>query len=143
MRIWKGKEKEVAIFKETEMLFIQGETVDIQKVLEIARENNIRQLYFGAGKTEFKDFGKLGLVPKSRYIIIIETTKPNKVPLNSRFTVIQRFEPKIIFPKSIIKIETTFRILTIQSEQLHKTYKSCLDVETLMYDSDELLWEDK
>ena len=143
MRIWKGKEKEVAIFEGTEMLFIQGEKVNIRKVLAIAKKHNIRQLYFGAGKIEFKDFGKLRFIPKNKYVVIIETINPKQVPLTENLTVIHRIDLNDIMYDMIIKLELTDYILTVWSAQMYKTRKDSLKLETMMYESDELLLEDK
>ena len=73
MKVWKGLEKEIKIFQGLEMLFIQGKEVDVKKVLELAKENEIYNLYFGAGKTELESFEELGLIPDEYEVIVAET----------------------------------------------------------------------
>ena len=144
MRVWKGKEREIAIFQNIEMLFIQGETVDIQKVLEIAKEHNISTLYFGAGKTEFNDFEKLKLLPLKGYGIIIETTILEKIPTKQQeLIMVYRVELEKIQRRTIVKLEKKNTISTISNNQIFSIEKTQLNPETLIYESDELLWDDE
>lgn len=144
MKIWKGREKEIKAFQGIEMLFIQGVTVDIQKVLEIAKEHNISTLYFGAGKTEFNDFEKLKLLPLKGYGIIVETTILEKIPTKQQeFIMIYRVGLEKIQRRTIVKLEKKNIVSTISNNQIFSIKKTQLNPETLMYEGDELLWEDK
>jgi len=147
MRVWKGVEKEVAMFQDVEMLFIQGLMVDIEKILELAEKNNIKYLYFGAGKTEFRDWEQLFLIPK-KYKVIIETTDPKIIPTFPNLTIIYRTDFEKIPQNIIIKIEDKRNILTCSilldsSDAICMLDKKLLNLETMMYKGDELLLEDK
>lgn len=142
MRIWKGKEKEILMFRGKEMLFIQGEKVNISVVLGLAVQNKINQLYFGAGRTEFKDFKKLKIVPK-KYKVIIETTNPHAIPATQNLTIIHRIDSDKIQKNTILKLENKSQIMTSYNSIMFTTDKQLLNPETLMYEGDELLWEDK
>ena len=147
MKIWKGLEQELDIKYPT--LFIQTKTLNftqIQKIIEISKKTNIKRLYFGAGKTEFEDFQTLSYLTKffkEDYSIVVETCHPEKVPLI--YTVIFSIELHNydkIRPNTIIKLETKDTISTTKLDEMFTIDLNTLNKETLMYNTDELLWED-
>lgn len=144
MRIWKGTEKELnmkypTLFIETVKLTMK----QLEKILEISKRTHIKRLYFGAGKVEFEDFEDLKLLPKN-FSILVETTHPEKVP--SEYPVVYRIElPKYeeLGKNIIVKVETTKNVSTVKLGGMFTVGLETLNQKTLMYDTDELLWEDK
>lgn len=142
MRIWKGIEQEIGIYKGQEMLFIEGVKVNINKVLQIANQTKIYYLYFGAGKVEFTDFDKIKNL-SSGFIILIETTHPEKIPKDLRCTVVYRIENPELNRNTILKVEDEHTTATIHLMQMYIKNLTYLNPKTMRYNTDELLWEDK
>ena len=149
MKIWKGTEKELDMKYRT--LFIQTSNLTMkqfEKILEISKKTNIKRLYFGAGKIEFEDFEKLKLLPHSNvehndFSILIETAYPEEVP--KEYQIVYRVElPKYeeLRKSTIIKVETRKKVSTVKLSEMFTVGLDTLNQKTLMYNTDELLWED-
>lgn len=150
MRVWLGVEMELAMNYPT--LFIETSTLtmlQIKKILELSKNTGISRLYFGAGKIEFTDFERLKLFSqqnfyKHNYIIIVETTSPEKVP--KEYQIVYRIEPKLqedLNPNTIIKIETLNNIATSPLKDMFNITLETLNKNKRMYLGDKLLWSDE
>lgn len=139
MRIWKGLEQEMGLYKGQEMLFVEGKKINIDIVLSFANKTKINYLYFGAGKVEFNDFKKIQNLPVE-FIILIETTHPEKIPKDLKCTVIYRIESPKLNSDTVIKVESEKTTATVHLMQMYTRNLTYLDLKTMMYNTDELLY---
>ena len=147
MKVWCGKEQETKLKIPT--LYIQGRTFNIIKVLELAEQNKVNRLYFGAGKVDieesYQNFILLQKIPY-KYQIVVETSNPT-LPVPEGVELILRTTVPSISKIKTLKFEDANLILTFTKDGgkyvVNKISKKSLNPRTLMYNTDKLLLEDE
>ena len=153
MRIWFGEEKE-GLAKGVSTLFIQsqpGTHLNEQTIENLAKDMNVKRLYFGAGKIELcNDFNVLLNLNKKAFIIILETTQPDKIPMKvkSKLQIIYRIEPLqlkklyLIEQQTLLKLEDKNLVVIFPFNHGHFTMLNDHEKNTKMFEGDVLVYED-